>query len=210
MKEMIAHIVDWYQTTLASGGYPLIVALMAIESTVVPIPSELIITFAAQRAHATGALSMSGIVIAGTLGSWLGAMIMYWASRLAGRPLVVRYGAYLFVPEAKLRAAENWAAQFGSFGVFVARLLPVVRHLIGIPMGIVKMDFRWYSLFTLLGSGMWCSVLVWVGIAAGNDPELLKGDVHRITLWLFGAVMVLGALYYFLVHRFMARPAKEL
>jgi membrane protein DedA with SNARE-associated domain len=210
MKEAITHLIDWYQTTLASGGYPLIAVLMAIESTVVPVPSEFIIPFAAQRAHATGALSMGGIVVAGTLGSWIGATIMYWASRLAGRPLVLRYGNYFLVPEAKLHVAERWASRFGSSGVFVARLLPVVRHLIGIPMGIVKMDFKWYSLFTLLGSGVWCSVLVWVGVAAGNDPALLKGDMHRITLWLFGAVAVLGALYYFLVHRFMAGPAKEL
>jgi membrane protein DedA with SNARE-associated domain len=210
MKEAISHIVTWYQDTLASGGYPLIVALMAMESTVVPIPSEFIIPFAAQRAHATGSLSMWGVVVAGTLGSWIGATIMYWASRLAGRPLVLRYGGYFLVPEAKLHAAESWASQFGSFGVFVARLLPVVRHLIGIPMGIVKMNFKWYSLFTLLGSGIWCSVLVWVGVAAGNDPGLLKGDMHRITFWLFGAVAVLGLLYYFLVHRFMTKPAKEL
>jgi len=206
MKEAITHLVTWYRDTLASGGYPLIVALMAIESTVVPVPSELIIPFAAaQRAHATGSLSMWGIVLAGTLGSWIGATIMYWASRWAGRPLVLRYGAYFLVPEAKLHAAEQWASRFGSFGVFVARLLPVVRHLIGIPMGIVKMDFKWYSLFTLLGSGIWCSVLVGVGVAAGNDPGLLKGDMHRITLWLFGAVAVLGLLYYFLVHRFMTK-----
>jgi membrane protein DedA with SNARE-associated domain len=210
MKETITHLVTWYQDTLASGGYPLIVALMAIESTVVPVPSEFIIPFAAQRAHASGSLSMWGIVVAGTLGSWIGATIMYWASRVAGRPLVLRYGGYFLVPEAKLHAAERWAAQFGSFGVFVARLLPVVRHLIGIPMGIVKMDFKWYSLFTLVGSGMWCAVLVWVGIKAGDDPALLKGDMHRVTLWLLGVVAVLGALYYFLVHRFMATPAKEL
>jgi len=209
MKEAITHLISWYQDTLASGGYPLIVALMAIESTVVPVPSEFIIPFAAQRAHATGSLSMWGIVVAGTLGSWIGATIMYWASRWAGRPLVLRYGSYFLVPEAKLHAAESWAGRFGSFGVFVARLLPVVRHLIGIPMGIVKMDFRWYSLFTLVGSGIWCAVLVWVGIAAGNDPALLKGDMHRITLWLFGAVAVLGLLYYFLVHRFMTKPPKD-
>src|SRR5208283_4964836 len=188
MKELI----DWYQTTLASGGYPLIAVLMAIESTVVPVPSELIIPFAAQRAHATGALSMGGIVIAGALGSWVGATLMYWASRLAGRPLVLRYGAYFLVPQAKVHAAERWAARFGSFGVFVARLLPVVRHLIGIPMGIVKMDFLKYSIFTLAGSLLWCSVLTWVGVAAGNDPKLLQGDLHRITLWLAGAVAVLG------------------
>lgn len=206
----MGHLVTWYQDTLAAGGYPLIAALMAIESTVVPIPSEVIIPFAAQRAHASGSLSLWGIVLAGTLGSWFGATIMYWASRWAGRPLVLRYGGYFLVPEEKLHAAERWAGSFGSFGVFVARLLPVVRHLIGIPMGIVKMDFKWYSLFTLLGSGIWCTVLAWVGVAAGNDPQLLKGDMHRVTLWLLGAVVVLGSLYYFFVHRHMARPAKEL
>jgi membrane protein DedA with SNARE-associated domain len=206
----MGHLISWYQDTLASGGYPLIVLLMAMESTVFPLPSEFIIPFAAQRAYATGHLSMWGIVVAGTLGSWVGAAIMYWASRWAGRPLVLRYGRYFLVPEAKLHAAERWATRFGSFGVFVARLLPVVRHLIGLPMGIVKMDFRWYSLFTLLGSGIWCSVLVWVGITAGNDPKLLQGDMHRITLWAVGAAVVLGLLYYFLVHRFMTKPAKEL
>jgi membrane protein DedA with SNARE-associated domain len=210
MKEAITHLIDWYQTTLASGGYPLIVILMAIESTFVPIPSEFIIPFAAQHAHKTGGLSMGGVILAGTLGSWAGATIMYWVSRLAGKPLIVRYGSYFLVPEAKLHAAEDWAGRFGSFGVFVARLLPVLRQLIGIPMGIVKMDFRWYSLFTLLGSGIWCSVLVWVGIAAGNDPKLLKGDMHRVTLWLFGAVVIMGLLHYFVVRHLMARPAKEL
>jgi membrane protein DedA with SNARE-associated domain len=212
MRELLAHLIQWYQNTLDTGGYPLIAALMAIESTVVPIPSELIIPFAAQRAHATGSLTMPGIVLAGTLGSWIGATIMYWVARAAGRPLVLRYGSYFLVPEPKVHAAERWAAQFGSFGVFVARLLPVVRHLIGIPMGIVKMDFLKYSLFTLAGSGLWCAVLTWVGVQAGNDPKLLQGDLHRITLWLAGAILVLGSLYYFFVHRHFAAapPTKEL
>src|SRR5580658_7993894 len=194
-------LIQWYQNTLDAGGYPLIAALMAIESTFVPIPSELVIPFAAQRAHATGSLALPGIVLAGTLGSWIGATIMYWAARTAGRPLVLRYGSYFLVPETKLHAAERWAAQFGSFGVFVARLLPVVRHLIGIPMGIVKMNFVKYSLFTLAGSCIWCVVLTCVGVQAGNDPKLLQGDLHRVLLWLLGTLAVLSALYYFLVHR---------
>src|SRR5580658_1162912 len=212
MGELLHHLVKWYQDTLDSGGYPLIAALMAIESTIVPIPSELIIPFAAQRAHATGSLSMLGIVLAGTIGSWFGATIMYWAARAAGRPLVVRYGSYFLVPETKLHAAERWASKFGSFGVFVARLLPVVRHLIGIPTGIVKMNFVKYSIFTLAGSCIWCVVLTWVGVQAGNDPKLLQGDMHRVTLWLVGALAVLGALYYFFVHRHFTAspPSKEL
>jgi membrane protein DedA with SNARE-associated domain len=210
MKEAISHLVDWYKAKLDYGGYPLIALLMLMESTIVPIPSEVIIPFAAYHARVSGHLSLWAIVVAGTIGSWVGATLMYWISRWAGRPIVLRYGAYFLVPEAKLRAAENWAAQFGSFGVFVARLLPVVRHLIGIPMGIIKMDFKLYTLFTLLGSAIWCSVLAWVGVAAGNDDSLLKGDMRHVMIWLLGAIVVIGSLYYFLVHRYMGRPAKKL
>jgi membrane protein DedA with SNARE-associated domain len=210
MKEMISHLLDWYKASLDSGGWPLVLALMVMESTIVPIPSEVIIPFAAYRAHVTGNFSLASVIIAGTVGSWIGGALMYWASRWAGRPLIVRYGGYFMVPEKKLRAAEQWAAKFGSFGVFVARLLPVVRHLIGIPMGIVKMDFRWYSLFTVVGAGIWCCVLTAVGVAAGNDDNLLKGDMRHVMVWVVGALVVLGMLYYFLVHRFMAKPNKEL
>ena len=206
MNVEIAKLVGWYQSSLDAGGYPLIAALMAMESTVLPVPSELVIPFAAQHAHATGRLSLAGIVLSGTIGCWAGATAMYWVCRWAGRPLVLRYGRYVFVPEPKVHAAELWAARFAPFGVFLARLLPVVRHLIGIPMGIVKMDFRWYSLFTLLGSGLWCAVLAWVGVAAGNDQKLLQGDLRQVTVWLAGVLAILGLLYYFMVHRFIRKP----
>jgi membrane protein DedA with SNARE-associated domain len=196
LKAFIAHLIDWYQHTLDTGGYVLVAILMAIESTVLPVPSELVIPFAAQRAHETGKFSVIGIVIAGTIGSWVGATIMYWASRLAGRPLVLRYGGYFLVSEAKVHAAERWAQQFGSFGVFAARLLPVVRHLIGIPMGIVKMNFKLYSIFTLLGSGIWCTILAWVGIHAAQDEKMIKW-------WVVGFVAVLAIIYYIFVHRHM-------
>ncbi len=79
---------------------------------------------------------------------------MYWASRLAGRPLVMRFGKYVLISPQKVEGAERWAAKFGAFGIFAARLLPVVRHLIGIPAGIVRMNFWTYSLYTLVGSAL--------------------------------------------------------
>jgi len=107
------------------------------------------------------------------------------------------------IPEAKVHTAEAWAGEFGSFGVLLARLLPVVRHLIGIPAGIVRMDYRRFSIYTLLGSGIWCAVLCYVGIKMGQDEKLMRGELHRISLWLGGAVLVLGAMYYLFVHRHM-------
>ena len=200
---MFKELKDWYLGSLESGGYPLIVLLMAIESSVVPLPSELVIPPAAHLAQTKGNLSMAGIVVAGTIGSWLGATAMYWAARLAGRPLVMRYGRLVLITPEKVQGAERWASRFGSMGIFISRLLPVVRHLIGIPAGIVRMDYRLFSLYTLFGSAVWCSVLCWIGVRAGQDEALMKGELHRISLWLGGALVVLGGFYYFFVHRHM-------
>ncbi|MDB6021464.1 MAG: DedA, partial [Pedosphaera sp.] len=139
--------------------------------------------------------------------SWIGATIMYWTARAAGRPLLLRYGRYVLISPEKIEGAERWASHFGPMGVFISRLLPVVRHLIGIPAGIVRMDFKWYSLFTLLGSCVWCCVLCWLGIMMGQDEKLMKGEYHRIVIWVGGAVIILGGVYYFFVHRHMKSGA---
>jgi membrane protein DedA with SNARE-associated domain len=206
LKKLFDPLIAWYLGTLKAGGYPLIALLMAIESSLLPLPSELVIPPAAHLAQ-TGQipLSLTGIVVAGALGSWLGATIMYWAARLAGRPLFLRYGRLILVTPDKIEGAERWAAHYGSIGIFISRLLPVVRHLIGIPAGIVRMDYKLFSLFTLLGSAVWCAVLCYVGIKMGQDEQLMKGELHRISLWLGGAMLVLGGLYYFLVHRQMKK-----
>jgi membrane protein DedA with SNARE-associated domain len=202
-------IIDWYSAQLDSWGYPLIVLMMAMESTVLPLPSELIIPPAAHLAHVStnGKLTVLGIIIAGTLGSWLGATIMYWTARLAGRPLLLRYGRYVLVSPEKIEGAERWAAHFGSMGVFISRLLPVVRHLIGIPAGVVRMDYRLFSLFTLLGSGIWCAILAWLGIRIGQDQ--MKGEYQHIVMLLSAAVVALGGVYYFFVHRHMKGSVKK-
>jgi membrane protein DedA with SNARE-associated domain len=201
IKELVANVVTWYLAALEQGGYWLIGLMMALESTIFPLPSELVIPPAAHLAATRGQLSVAGVVIAGALGSWLGAALMYFAARALGRPLLLRYGKYALLSPAKVAAAERWAVRYGSFGVFAARFLPVIRHLIGIPAGIVQIDFRLYSAMTLLGSGIWCSVLAWVGIKAGQDAALMSGSVHQLTLWCGGALAILGALYYLFVHR---------
>jgi membrane protein DedA with SNARE-associated domain len=203
---VLKSLIDWYLGALDAGGYGLVALLMAVESSIVPLPSELVIPPAAHLAATTGRMSLVGIVIAGTLGSWVGASLMYWAARLLGRPLLARFGGYVLITADKIDKAERWAVSFGPYGVFAARLLPVIRHLIGIPAGVVRMHYGWYSLVTLAGAAIWSSVLCWVGVAAGADHALLAGDMQRISLWLAASVAVLGALYWAFVHRHMRRP----
>ena len=205
MADLLHQFSDWYLSALAHGSYWLIAGLMALESTVVPIPSEVIIPPAAYLAHTQGQMSLVGIVLAGTAGSWVGAALMYWASRLLGRPLILSFGRYVGVSSAKIELAERWAARYESAGVFFSRLLPVIRHLIGIPVGILRMDFRWYALATAAGSLLWCSVLAWLGKTIGQHPELLAGSLHRFFALVLGAAVLLAALYYF----FVQRPASK-
>jgi membrane protein DedA with SNARE-associated domain len=206
MASLLHELSDWYLSVLSQGGYWLIGGLMALESTLVPIPSETIIPPAAYLAHTRGELSLLGVVLSGTAGSWAGASIMYWAARGLGRPFVRRFGRYVALPPSKLDLAERWSARYGWAGVFFSRLLPVIRHLIGIPAGVLKWDFRWYSAATLAGSLLWCSVLAWLGATLGDHPELLQGSLHRFALLVLAAALALGALYYLFVHRAVSRP----
>ena len=201
MAQLLHQFSDWYLSALGQGGYWLIAALMALESTFVPIPSEVIIPPAAYLAHTQAQFSLAGIILAGTLGSWVGASFMYWAARWAGRPAVVRLGPYVALGVAKLELAEAWSARFGSAGVFLSRLLPVIRHLIGIPAGILRLDFRWYALATLAGSVLWVSVLAWLGETVGRHPELIAGSLHRFFALVLAVAVLLALLYYFFVQR---------
>ncbi len=208
MSALIHELSAWYLSVLTQGGYWLIAGLMALESTLVPIPSETIIPPAAYLAHTRGELSVIGVVLAGTAGSWMGAAAMYWAARGLGRPFVLRFGRYLGLTAAKIELAERWSARYESAGVFFSRLLPVIRHLIGIPGGVLKMDFRWYSAATLAGSLLWCSVLAWLGATLGDHPQVLEGSLHRFVLLVLGAAALLAVLYYAFVHRVASRPPR--
>jgi membrane protein DedA with SNARE-associated domain len=202
---LIHQFSDWYLSVLGQGSYWLIAGLMALESTFVPIPSEVIIPPAAYLAHTQGQMSLFGIVLAGTAGSWVGASLMYWASRTLGRAVLLRLAPYVGLKAAKIDMAERWAARYEWGGVFFSRLLPVIRHLIGIPVGILRMDFRWYALATLAGSLLWCSVLTWLGATLGRHPELLAGSLHRFFALVLAVAVALAALYYFFVQRPAAR-----
>jgi len=206
LKHLFQPLLDWYQHALESGGYWVVGLLMTMESSVLPLSSESIIPLAASWSN-TGKIhiGLPGIVIAGAIGSWLGATLVYWLARLAGRPLLVRYGRFVLITPEKIQKAEIWSAHYGSAGVFVARLLPGARQLVGIPAGIAKFDYLKFSLFTLAGSAIWCSVLCWLGVKIGAD--ITKGQMQHVVFWVGGTAVALGGLYYFFVHRHIAKKS---
>src|SRR2546423_13711965 len=204
------HLVEiWFGWVLA-GGYLGIIALMAMESSIFPVPSEIVIPPAAFLA-ARGDLSFTGVILAGTIGSYLGATTSYWVSRWVGRAVIARYGKFLLLSDDKLARAEIWLERYEAGGVFFARLLPVIRHLISIPAGIVRMNFWIFSLVTVIGSALWCAVLAYLGEKAYraqpdllNNPEALLHLIKTQSHWIVLFVAVLAVLY-LLVLRLSAR-----
>jgi membrane protein DedA with SNARE-associated domain len=206
LKHLFQPLLDWYQHALETGGYWVVGLLMTMESSVLPLPSESIIPLAASWSNSGKIhIGLPGIVIAGAIGSWLGATLVYWLARLAGRPLLVRYGRFVLITPDKIQKAEIWSAHYGSAGVFVARLLPGARQLVGIPAGIAKFDYLKFSIFTLAGSAIWCSVLCWLGVKIGAD--ITKGQMNHVILWVGSTAVVLGGLYYFFVHRHISKKS---
>lgn len=181
--------------------------MMAVESTVFPLPSEVVIPPAAFWA-AQGKMNFWAVVFAGMGGSYFGSVISYFVSRKAGRFLILRYGRYFFIPKEKFLLAESWLNQYSAGGVFFARLLPVVRHLVSIPAGVVRMPFGRFSLMTLTGSFLWCAVLAWFGQRViGDQPDLMSNPAALVRVckerlsWFLVAALVLAILY-FIVQRF--------
>lgn len=213
MHEWMHAFVVWVLEFLRDGGYWAVFLLMAAESSVLPVPSEIVIPPAAYWA-AQGRMSYVGVVLAGTAGSLFGAVVMYGVSRWLGRPLVVRYGRWVRITPEKLAKSERFLERYELGGIFFARLLPVVRHLIGIPAGIVRMRFLPYCAMTVLGSAVWCAVLAWFGQRVlGDRPRLLE-DPHELTgaikqhTWtIVLGVVVLALLYVAMMRMTQRRPA---
>ncbi|MDQ6622002.1 MAG: DedA family protein [Verrucomicrobiota bacterium] len=207
------HLLEVWFGWVQHWGYWGIIVLMAMESSILPVPSEVVIPPAAFLA-AQGHLDFTGVVVAGTLGSYLGAALSYWVARALGRPLVVRYGKFFFIGGDKLERAETWLARYEGGGVFFARLLPVIRHLISIPAGIVRMSFGLFSVVTIAGAALWCFILAYLGRKAFevrpdliSNPDAMVAFIKSQSLWIVLLVLVFATLYFVMVRMSARRSA---
>ena len=202
------HLLEIWFGWVLSGGYVGIIILMAMGSTPLPVPAEVVLPPAAFLA-AQGKLHPAGVILAGTFGAYIGAAFMYWISRWIGRPLVLRFGRFILLTPTKLEHAEHWLNRYEAGGVFFARVLPVVRHLISIPAGIVRMNFAVFSVVTILGSAISSSILAYLGHRAYLvEPELVSNPeamVHFIRGQSGGILLVVTifAVLYMLTLRLM-------
>src|SRR4029077_6002347 len=174
---MLESFVQWLLDRFRSIGCPGIVVLMAIESSILPLPSELVMPPAGYLA-AKGELSLPLVIVCGVLGSVVGALANYGLAAWLGRAFVHRMGRYLMVSEKSLERSEQFFAAHGEISTFVARMLPVIRHLISLPAGLARMPLPRFVSFTALGAGIWCTVLTVIGWTIGRKENVLLGTLN--------------------------------
>jgi membrane protein DedA with SNARE-associated domain len=188
--EFFQTLFDWYMANL---NYFTVALLMAIESTFLPLPSEIVVPFAAYKA-AQGDLNVFLVVLFGTIGALSGSLINYTLAYYLGRPLVYkladsRIGKVFLLSKEKVISAENFFIRNGRTSTFIGRLVPGVRHLISIPAGLAKMNLRDFMLYTFVGAGIWNIILAIIGYYLYEIREQIFPYIGHILLAL-GALFV--------------------
>jgi membrane protein DedA with SNARE-associated domain len=191
---MLSALISWIVATIGKLGYPGIVALMFLESSFFPFPSEVVVPPAGYLAS-LGEMSLPVVIAMGILGSLLGAWFNYWIAVRFGRPFFERFGKYVLVSSETLDKADRFFARHGHISTFVGRLIPGIRQYISLPAGVARMNLAVFSLFTALGAGIWVVVLALVGYWVGNNQVLVMNSLHKITVVILGLCVVLVAAY---------------
>ncbi len=175
---MLESFVQWLLDRFRDLGYPGIIVLMAVESSVVPLPSELVMPPAGYLA-AKGEMDFVVAVACGVMGSILGSLANYGLARWLGRAFFLRLGKYLLITERGLDRSERYFAAHGEISIFMGRMLPVVRHLISIPAGIARMRLGRFVGFTGLGALVWCTILTWIGWFIGSREDVILAVLNE-------------------------------
>ncbi len=199
MGEFLEAAVFWVVDTVQGWGYTGIFVMMAVESSFFPFPSEVAMIPAGYLA-VQGQMNPALATATGLAGSLVGAFFNYALALWLGRPVLERFGRYLLIGPAQFDTAERYFERHGEITTFVARLIPGVRQLISVPAGLARMNVARFALYTGLGAGLWCTLLVALGYWAGANEDSWRPLLRVATLWIFAGVVVLVAGYLW-VHR---------
>jgi membrane protein DedA with SNARE-associated domain len=189
-------LINWMVGLISSLGYPGLFLLSAIESANIPIPSEVIVPFSGYLAW-VGRFSFWAVVATAGLGNLFGSLVSYWIGLKGGRPFVHKYGKYLFIHDSHLEKAERWFARWGNAAIFLSRLLPAVRTFISLPAGIAKMDLKKFTIYTLVGSLIWSTVLAAAGFQLGSNWDTLMGLFREFDILIIAAGVIIVVVWKF-------------
>lgn len=197
--------VTFLVNTVGKLGYAGVVLLMALESSFIPFPSEVVVPPAGYLAS-KGEMNLFLVILAGTVGSILGALLNYWIASRFGRDFLLKYSKYFFIDKEKFDKFEVFFNTHGEITTFVGRLIPVIRQYISFPAGLVRMDLKKFIFYTGLGAAIWCTILAYVGYFVGNNIDIIKENVDHIMIFVFPALFLLVALY---VVRYKLKKRRE-
>lgn len=197
LKDLILNFLLFFEKSSYLGVF----FLMALESTLFPIPSEMIIPPAAYLAS-QGKMSLTWVIISGTLGSLAGALLNYFLALKFGRPMFLRfirkYGKYILLTEYSFYKMERFWNNHGHISTFIGRLLPGLRHVISLPAGFARMSLVVFCIYTLLGAGLWCTFLGFCGYFVGKNEVLLKEYLTKGSYGfvIFSFLLILGYVWF--------------
>lgn len=192
-------IVNWIVETVGTWGYPGIVIMMMIESSFFPFPSEVVMIPAGYLAQ-QGRMNLYLAILLGIAGSLLGAYFNYYISAWVGRPFLLKYGRYFFLPEKQFLKVDAFFNRHGEITTFVGRLIPGIRQVISVPAGLARMNVAKFSFYTALGAGIWVAILAFLGYCIGENKALIERYSHRISAGLV-IVSTPAVFIYILIQR---------
>lgn len=194
LSKIMSALGNFAISVISATGYFGVFFLMVLESMIFPIPSELVMPFAGFLA-AQGELNLALVCVFATLGSIVGSGISYLAGMYGGNALVLKYGKYFLLDEKDLMKTESWFSKKGEKTIFIGRLIPVVRHLISIPAGIGKMNFKKFCIYTISGALIWNSFLAYLGYILGQNWDKVRHYTEPISIAV-AVLLAAGAGYY--------------
>jgi membrane protein DedA with SNARE-associated domain len=191
LDKIVSGLSAFIIATISTLGYGGVVLMMAIESACIPLPSEVIMPFSGFLV-ASGQFNLQMVAIMGALGCLLGSYLAYYVGAHGGRRFIELYGRYLLIAPHELETADRFFERWGSLAVFLARLLPVVRTFIAFPAGVSRMKILPFTIYTLLGSYIWCLVLAYAGMKLGEHWKDLAPYFHRFDA-IIAILLIAGA-----------------
>lgn len=197
IHQLLDPFLQFIKDGVASWGYFGVIAMMAIESCNIPLPSEAIMPTAGLLVQ-QDKLNFHLAAFSGALGCLLGSIPSYFLGLYGGRPFVEKYGRWFLLRQKDLQSADRWVDRYGDWAFFLCRMLPVVRTFISFPAGVLKAHFGIFCAFTFLGSLIWCYLLTYVGVKFGENMEFFIGIWHKFDIAI--VVLVLAGFAYYLYH----------